>query len=1202
MKNCKIFTIIAAIVLLMCFTPFTLDARKSTGKTAKTEQTQTSNKKKNKKGEKASSETSTSKKKKKKEEAKETTSSAKKKKGKKGDSESTTSSKKKKKGEAETTSSKKKKKGESETATSSRKKKKGESTSSDTSAKKKKRGQKEEPKETTARKKKSNGKQDKEWNGSNTRKPRREQQQTEPKPAPQPRKKATPKRETPSVAQNDSLTMVVNNAVLKWIPETQNPGGLRINSVTLDNRRRQANVSLNDNFTYLPINQKYIGDLKGAIRRALPDSVRNYSMSLKVGRHDLSYYISRIDKLPEEYRQNPVFIKPVDPWSSFSKGLNNDNIALWHSHGRYYRNDAGGWLWQRGFLYETIEDVYTMSYVLPYLVPMLENAGANVFLPRERDINRNEVIVDNDTYPGGKVYSQTDFRITNGAQKWTVGKGEGFIYDLPAFRDTENPFTNGTYMEVPTISKGKPSVAAWYADIPKQGDYAVYVSYKTLPNSTTDAHYTVNYSGGSREFTVNQKMGGGTWIYLGTFPFKAGASDEEPVVALTNLTNKGANTVVTADAIKIGGGMGNIERSARRSDIYYDPSTPDNTPTEEQTQNDQQEEEEDEGAVDQQEPATPASPVKKGRVPSFKTSGLPRYLEGARYWLHWAGFPESVYSPYHGKNDYKDDYTDRGHWVNYLAGGSRVLPKKEGMHIPIDLSFALHSDAGKRSDDSFVGTLGIYYTNGGSSYTDGTPRMNSRMLTDVIMKQITGDIRHTYEPRWTRRPMWDRSYLEARVPEVPATLIELMSHQNYADMMYGMDPNFRFSVGRAIYKGMARFLAERKGRELVIQPLPVKNFAITKAKGRGEYELRWDPTPDKLEPTAMPNKYVILERTQGELGFRRIAIVKDTHFKVRVTDKLIHSFKIVAVNDGGLSFDSEVLALRDGGDNRQPVMIVNGFTRISGPEHYSKDGSAGFKSDEDFGVPYIRDIHFTGYQTNFNKASGSAGASGSSYVDKVIAGNTFDFVALHGVSIESAGYSFVSCSAGAVEKGDVKLEQYKIVDLILGKQKTTTVGNGKVGILYEAFPAALQQKLRTYIEKGGHLFVSGQYIGSDVAEKTPVFAEEVLGIIAERSSKPSNARIEVTSEGVQAGLHKGSMTYSNTLNEDMYIVENPDVLHPSQKIPSTPMMIFSDNGNGAAMFSKPGHGKVFTMSVPFESIKGQQQRDALMKQVLHILE
>lgn len=384
--------------------------------------------------------------------------------------------------------------------------------------------------------------------------------------------------------------------------------------------------------------------------------------------------------------------------------------------------------------------------------------------------------------------------------------------------------------------------------------------------------------------------------------------------------------------------MGNIERSARRSDIYYDPSTPEANTVANEPEADE-DDEDDGGSVDAQDDSTTVTPPpvpQVSRTPHFSTSGLPRYLEGARYWLQWAGFPESVYSPYHGSNDYKDDYTDRGHWVNYLAGGSRVLPKREGLGIPIDLSMALHTDAGKRGDDSFVGTLGIYYTNGGASYADGTPRINSRMFTDMVMRQITSDIRSTYEPRWTRRSMWDKSYLEARVAEVPTTLIELMSHQNYADMMYGLDPNFQFTVGRAIYKAMARFLAERKSRELVIQPLPVRNFSIVREGNKGDYKLSWQPTPDKLEPTAMPNKYVVLERTEGELGFRRIAEVKSTHFTIKVTDKLIHSFKIVAVNDGGLSFPSEVLALRDVGDSKQQILIVNGFNRVSGPAHFLK--------------------------------------------------------------------------------------------------------------------------------------------------------------------------------------------------------------------------------------------------------------------------
>ena len=108
----------------------------------------------------------------------------------------------------------------------------------------------------------------------------------------------------------------------------------------------------------------------------------------------------------------------------------------------------------------------------------------------------------------------------------------------------------------------------------------------------------------------------------------------------------------------------------------------------------------------------------------------PWYTIGSRYYLQWAGFPDSVYSTSKGINDYVDDYRSRGEWVNYLAGGSKVLPGRKGLNVPVDLSLAWHTDAGTTDDDEIVGTLGIYCTkkNGKNfgRYEDGTSREMSR--------------------------------------------------------------------------------------------------------------------------------------------------------------------------------------------------------------------------------------------------------------------------------------------------------------------------------------------------------------------------------------------------------------------------------------------------------------------------------------------
>ena len=98
----------------------------------------------------------------------------------------------------------------------------------------------------------------------------------------------------------------------------------------------------------------------------------------------------------------------------------NRHIALWQSHGWYYEPKLDRWEWQRARIFQTVEDLYTQSYVLPFLVPMLENAGANVLLPRERDCQTAEVIVDNDgCLTGRSVYTEN-----SGDKLWSQGEGQ----------------------------------------------------------------------------------------------------------------------------------------------------------------------------------------------------------------------------------------------------------------------------------------------------------------------------------------------------------------------------------------------------------------------------------------------------------------------------------------------------------------------------------------------------------------------------------------------------------------------------------------------------------------------------------------------------------------------------------------------------------------------------------------------------------
>jgi len=209
-------------------------------------------------------------------------------------------------------------------------------------------------------------------------------------------------------------------------------------------------------------------------------------------------------------------------------------------------------------------------------------------------------------------------------------------------------------------------------------------------------------------------------------------------------------------------------------------------------------------------------------------SGRPRYQEGARYYLQYAGMPDTLVWKLNEKNDYNDDYQSRGEWVNYLLGapsGPRANRKVNGLHIPLDLSLAFHTDAGITDNDTVIGTLGIYST----SYDQGTfpgglSKMASRDLTDIVQTQIVEDLRADWDPAWIRRGLWDKGYSEAYRPNIPTMLLELFSHQNFLDMRFGQEPMFRFHVSRAIYKGILKFLDMQYGTGYLVQPLPVDHM------------------------------------------------------------------------------------------------------------------------------------------------------------------------------------------------------------------------------------------------------------------------------------------------------------------------------------------------------------------------------------------
>jgi N-acetylmuramoyl-L-alanine amidase len=200
--------------------------------------------------------------------------------------------------------------------------------------------------------------------------------------------------------------------------------------------------------------------------------------------------------------------------------------TVWLSPGHGWQNTGSGFLTQRGTTNQLVEDFITAESVDYYLLNYLMNAGANVWSVRERDLNTKEVIVNNDQ--GSPAYVETG--------SWTDGSIAGY---------------GGTY-RVATADAAETSTAVYTPTIDSSGLYWVSVRFISGANRATDTKYTINHSGGSTTFLLNQEVHSDTWIYLGQFYFLAGGSYS---IVISNQSAEGGQAII-ADAVRLGGGVG----------------------------------------------------------------------------------------------------------------------------------------------------------------------------------------------------------------------------------------------------------------------------------------------------------------------------------------------------------------------------------------------------------------------------------------------------------------------------------------------------------------------------------------------------------------------------------------------------------------------------------------------------------------------
>lgn len=908
----------------------------------------------------------------------------------------------------------------------------------------------------------------------------------------------------------------------------------------VDNKNHTVTITLGEEFAQQDITEKLVNKTYKKIKKSLPRQYNKHKLIVMAngmpiedyipGRKSDNEYDSYWDGI--NYKGKP-WVSNISKPNNISLGLSNRHIALWASHGRYYDQKKGFWKWQRPNLFCTTEDLFTQTIVVPYLIPMLENAGATVFTPRERDWQTKEIIVDNDkgVSAEGSWYGEHTEK-----EPWTDTGERGFGFRNGILRDGENPFTMGTARMIRTTKKEDKAIAIWQPNFKEEGRYAVYVSYQTMPKSVDDAHYIVRHKGQETHFIVNQKMGGGTWVYLGTFDFDKG---ENPFncVALTNQSKR--KGVVTADAVRFGGGMGNIERGG---DISH----------------------------------------------------MPRCLEAARYYAQWAGAPYSIYGNKTGTDDYAEDINTRSLMTNWLAGGSPYVPAKEGKKVPIELSLAVHSDAGyERDGKSLVGSLAICTTSfNDGRLNSGISRFASQDFIEALRSNVTRDLSKKYK-RWNWRYLWDRNYSETRLPEVPSAIIETLSHQNFPDMKLGQDPNFKFTMARSIYKTILRYVSQMHRRPCIVQPLQPHLFKAT-LTGTNKVKLSWKAQDDELEPTAVPTSYNIYVAA-GTGGFDNGTNVRGTSYTMELEPGVMYRFKVTAVNRGGESFPTSTLSAYYQPGATKTAMVINGFSRLSAPAVRDNIHEQGFDIEEDAGVSYGLTAGWSGKQQCFNKSTmGSTepnglGYSGNEMAGNFVMGNTFDYVYTHADAIAATKkYNVVSCTSETVESGIVDLINYDVVDLALGLQKY----DANSTVFYKSIPSMLRNKLSAYVLGHGKLIASGAYIGSDLQhDDERVWLESTLKV-AYGGAIHTDTISGIKGMGTEFDFYR-------QLNPTHYAATKCDVLMP---VSTAFCPLQYANGMSAGVAYRGNDNATFTMAFPFECIIDRNKRLSIMNGILKFLE
>jgi hypothetical protein len=525
-------------------------------------------------------------------------------------------------------------------------------------------------------------------------------------------------------------------------------------------------------------------------------------------------------------------------------------------HGWTYNNDPdsplpGRWITQRGVVNEICEDYGNHDQTTMFAYYCF-NAGATVVSFRPIGHQTNEVVLDNDA-------AAVTF-----AGSWS---------------DSSSTIFFGNAGDVPyrfaSIAATETATATYTPNIPVAGFYPVYTWVRHGSDRTSQL-YRIRHTGGEALVRVPHYLVGNGWVYLGTYHFNSGSQGTNGQVVISNLRpTPTIGSVVIADAIRFGNGMGNVVPTPKTNEVTA-------------------------------------------------ASTYPREEECARYWVQRSlgqGQSSSLYNVA-GLSDQDDNVGTPPR----MAAEMNSTTTETNIYQRVYVGF--HSNAGGGR-----GSVGLV-----RSDSEKTPNQAelARLLAKEIDDDLTAIGSPPLEVPWdSNRSSYTFAGIYGEINasvidnEMDATIIEVGFHDESEDAKILRDPKGRNWIARAVYQGVLRYMNQFDGVPLTFLPEPPHNV---RALGTNNgVNLTWS-APLAQGGSGAATGYLVYRSTNGYGFGNPVAVSGVNNTNLTLTNLPVNAdlyFRVAATNAGGESFPSETVGCRHStGPDTRRILFVNAFDRF----------------------------------------------------------------------------------------------------------------------------------------------------------------------------------------------------------------------------------------------------------------------------------